>query len=184
MVTGKVIPVFPEEFPEYMKNCVMYQLEKFDKEFEWIEGVDANTTLYKRELFELREVPFDPEYGLTGGGDKEFAMFLRQHDKRFLKTNRVIVYERQPLLRAKWSYQWNRQFRGTVNLSRVVRKYCGREVTLQWTCRGLLNTFCEFYKGIPRLFYEPKFGFFSLVGTFIGGLALISGLLGIKKKGY
>lgn len=184
VVAGTVHQVFPDAFPLYMRQCKMYQLEVFDKAYCEIEGVDANTTLYKRDLFDLREVPFDPDFGLTGGGDKEFAFFIRNHGRKAVKTSLAKVYEYQPMSRARWWYQWDRSFRGTVNLYRVVRKYAGRQRSMEWILKRLVRLPWKMVRELPLFFIHPRLSLVNFGCLLAFMLALLLGPFSIRKRGY
>lgn len=186
IVTGMVYYEFPDEFPQSVRHSNVYALytQKNEPEIHPQGGADANATLYRRELFTLREPAFDPEYGRTGGGDYEFALFLLCRGKKIFKTTLARVFEIQPMKRARWNWHLERQFREPSNTLRAIRKHCGRVPAFRFILRRLGCGIRGVLGNLPRLFFQPGTALLNILGAFCAMAGILAAALGFKKRGY
>lgn len=186
VVTGMVFYEFPDDFPRAVRDSAVYALysQKNELDVHPQGGADANATLYRRELFALREPAFNPEYGRTGGGDYEFALFLLCCGKTIFKTTLARVYEMQPMTRARWKWHLERQFREPSNTLRAIRTHCGRVPAVKFVLRRLKCGVIGVVKNLPTLFWRPGTALLNIAGAFCACVGVLAAALGFRKRGY
>ena len=186
IVTGKVFYEFPDEFPEYIRRSNIYGMytQNNEPEIHPQGGADANATLYRREVFQMRTPPFNPEYGRTGGGDYEFALFLLCQGKTIIKTTLAKVYEMQPMKRARWSWHLERQFREPSNTFHAIRVHCGRVPAAKFVLRRVFRAIRGIVGNLPKLFVHPKTAALNICGAFSAMVGVLLAALGVRKRGY
>ncbi|MDO4551718.1 MAG: glycosyltransferase family A protein [Planctomycetia bacterium] len=183
VILGTCIPVFSEDFSPWLKDCFLYRQEKFTSECQQVYGAPTNTTLYRLDMLRQRKPPLDPDFGRTGGSDVDLAMYLMGKGRKIYKTSLAKVYELQTKNRSRVFFHWERQFRAAVNNYRIVRKNCGRIMTVKYFFWSLAkNIFAIFHEMI--YFYRPRQTMVNMVGSVCGCLGLIYACLGFQKRGY
>lgn len=87
-----------------------------------IEGT-GNVLVARRSVEALQPPYFDPQFGLTGGEDRDFFLRLYAGDNRFARAREAIVHEFVPAerLRLKWSLM--RAYRTGNSDLRMALKY-------------------------------------------------------------
>lgn len=184
VVWGIVQPIFPEDFPEYMKKIP--NLENFSQanDLEKIYAFCTNNLLLRTVMRELREDFFDPAFGISGCSDAELACFLDGLGKKMIRTNRAKVYEIQPFRRGKYFFHCWKDYCVMNAVARVYRKHFyflnGNKAILKLFLRSLGSFLFE----IPRLFYAPRNSLVRM-GFHVGGMAgIVAYYLGIRPRGY
>ena len=122
-VKGQVIPRFPEEFPKYQKKLFTFRCLPTGSCVK--EGAMAtNNVLVKRSLLTEREGPFDVTFNRTGGEDTDFFCWLSSRGAKFVWCTEAVVYEVQPLERAKLKWHLLRAYRvGWLFTFQKIRRY-------------------------------------------------------------
>ncbi len=110
-VFGYVEAVFAENIPFEFQNREFY--------FSPVGGTGTKAfylfttnVLIKSNLIKNEKVPFDPEYGLTGGEDVHLFERLERKGAKFIISREAISYEHIPAERATKKYLYNRALRG------------------------------------------------------------------------
>lgn len=124
-VLGPVIPVLPDAAPKWIRAGRFY---------DWVRlGTGSvvprnrlrfGNVLLHSELLRLVPVPFDPDYGLTGGEDGDLLARLVQRGARIIWCDEAVVHE--PIESARLSLRWLllRALRGGQDFAR--HKLAGR----------------------------------------------------------
>ena len=87
-----------------------------------IEGI--GNVLMGRQCFEALSQPyFDPQFGLTGGEDRDFFVRLRALGMRFARAENAIVYEYVPATRLRLGWSLLRAYRTGNSDMRIALKY-------------------------------------------------------------
>ena len=186
IVTGMVFYEFPDEFPESVRRSSVYDLytQKNEPEIHPQGGADANATLYRREVLLMRSPAFNPDYGRTGGGDYEFALFLLCQGKTIFKTTLARVYEMQPMKRARWGWHLERQFREPSNTLRAIRTHCGRAQAAKFVLRRIWRAILGILGNLPKLFVYPGTAMLNICGSSAALAGILLAALGFRKRGY
>jgi GT2 family glycosyltransferase len=84
----------------------------------------AGNVLIARRCFEALEAPyFDPQFGLTGGEDRDFFLRLSAGGNRFAQAGAAIVQEFVPSARLRLSWSLMRAYRAGNSDLRMALKY-------------------------------------------------------------
>ena len=171
-VHGLTTPEYAPDFPQAMKGLIDFR--KYWREGMQVESTATGCTLFRLEALKSRELPFDPEFGKTGGEDTECTFFLFQKKGiKIIQSLKPVVYEFYPANRSAFSYYWRRAYREGFFQSKIYRMYyyrlAGGKVNLKRAARSLLSSL----SGIPTLFYSPRRG----VVVIASGIATFCGIL-------
>jgi glycosyltransferase involved in cell wall biosynthesis len=131
-VFGPVLADFPQSFPRWLAEANLLPRPRY-ADGERIAGSlgRSGNAAIRREVLLSREGPFDPAYGLTGGGDSDLLRYLEDHGVTFAWADRAVVYERQSDNRARPGWYLRRSYR--VGWTRMHRAR-----TVQGVLRGVL----------------------------------------------
>lgn len=93
VVGGQVRPEFESEAPGWTDGLGLYWRTVYqDGYIDLIEG--TTSVLFHRSVWDdFSGIKFDIEYGLTGGGDKEFFTRLKQQGAKFAFASKSISHE-------------------------------------------------------------------------------------------
>ena len=93
VVFGPVLRVLPDDAPKWIKDGGFFSgASQLPTGSELLRGAAGNA-LMRASWIGKRSVPFDPEYGLTGGEDFDFFLYLRQCGAKLVWCNEAIAYE-------------------------------------------------------------------------------------------
>jgi glycosyltransferase involved in cell wall biosynthesis len=123
VVRGAVLRVFEIDPPRWALHWegIAHILSASEHEGP-IEG--AGNVLIARRCFEALEPPFfDPQFGLTGGEDRDFFLRLYAGGNRFARAGAAIVHEFVPSARLRLSWSLMRAYRTGNSDLRMVLKY-------------------------------------------------------------
>ena len=146
-VFGLVVPEFHPEAPQWIRNRDFY--------FRPMEptGTEAKFTfsgncLIKASILKKLKEPFDPRYGITGGGDTIFFDRLAKQGARFINCLEAVTFEFMPPYRTSLSYLLRRALKGGNTFSRKmidenIDKYQLITRLLMFT-KGLSHIFVSF----------------------------------------
>jgi hypothetical protein len=132
----------------------------------------------------MRNPSFNPEYGRTGGGDYEFALFLLCQGKTIFKTTLAKVYEIQPMKRARWGWHLERQFREPSNTLRAIRTHCGRVPAAKFVLRRIFGALRGILGNLPKCFVRPKTAALNICGATSALAGVLMAAMGFRKRGY
>jgi succinoglycan biosynthesis protein ExoM len=112
---GAIVPEFHDGTPGYFKNSRAFRLpDPPTGSTENFVPTTANS-LFRRALIQDMTVPFDPNFGRTGGGDTAFFEVLRQQGYRRVWCREALVFDVIPPARTNWRWILNREFcRGNI----------------------------------------------------------------------
>jgi succinoglycan biosynthesis protein ExoM len=111
-VIAQVISIFPtDDVPGHIRNSRHFVLPTPDSGAT--EGFVYGTggCLLKRDIIHGDLVPFDPDFGRTGGGDSVFFARKKRQNNKIIYCREAIVRENIPPNRAKASWLLRRFFR-------------------------------------------------------------------------
>jgi glycosyltransferase involved in cell wall biosynthesis len=117
-VLGPVEAYYDEASPIWLKKSGLLNRERFATGNKIINPKYTRTgnVIFKRDIFDNLEAPFDPKYGIIGGGDVEFFERMLAINKKFVWCDSAIVYELIEEKRRKKLYYIKRAFtRGLTN---------------------------------------------------------------------
>lgn len=123
VVRGAVLRVFEIEPPRWAQRWegIAHILSASDNDGP-IEG--TGNVLIARRCFEALEPPyFDPQFGLTGGEDRDFFLRLYAGGNRFAQAGAAIVHEFVPAARLCLSWSLMRAYRTGNSDLRMALKY-------------------------------------------------------------
>lgn len=116
-VLGPVIPHFDFDPPAWLVKSKLCERPRHATGTV-ISHDDMRTgnALIKRRLFLEDEFPFDPKWGIIGGGDTDFFERMVERGRRFIWCDEGLVHETVPSERLRLSYYLRRALsRGFVN---------------------------------------------------------------------
>jgi glycosyltransferase involved in cell wall biosynthesis len=123
VVRGAVLRVFESEPPRWALHWegIAPILSASEREGP-IEG--TGNVLVARRCFEALQPPhFDPQFGLTGGEDRDFFLRLYAGGNRFARAGTAIVHEFVPVARLRLSWSLMRAYRTGNSDLRMALKY-------------------------------------------------------------
>jgi succinoglycan biosynthesis protein ExoM len=181
-VWGPVLPVFPENFPEWQKHFFSRpRIQTGTQMTARTKG--TGNVLITRSCLEARLGPFDVALNRIGGSDSDLFNWLECEKKVFVWCNNAVVYEYQPIARSKLRWHIIRCYRGGWGVSRLMAKR-----------KGFFNSFIIiFIYSIPSLCKNialsfRKFNLYSITYGIVRSLSAQSGKFGfflnIKIKEY
>jgi succinoglycan biosynthesis protein ExoM len=124
-VLGPVVPVLPDNAPAWIRAGRFYDWVRMDSgSVVPLNRLRFGNVLLHSELLRLFPVPFDPDYGLTGGEDGDLLARLVQRGARIVWCDEAVVHE--PVEGARLSLRWLllRSLRGGQDFAR--HKLAGR----------------------------------------------------------
>jgi len=136
-VLGPVVPVLPEEAPDWIQRGHFYDWERLASGSVIPPNrLRFGNVLLRARLLHQDPAPFDPAYGLTGGEDGDLLARLAQRGARLLWCDEAEVFE--PVEPARLSLHWllRRSLRGGQDFAR--HALAGRYGELGATGRSLL----------------------------------------------
>jgi len=161
VVFGPVIPVYPENFPDWIVQGKFFERERVPTGSTRRYGGTGNT-LVKRKV--LNELPskFDPAYGLTGGGDTELFWRLGKTGAIMVWCDTAIVYEHVPLARMNVEWLLQRAYRVGQAYPRVFVQSLPIKEKILWGVKRLVMA-------VVSIMYLP-------LAIFLGKAALVRAL--------
>jgi glycosyltransferase involved in cell wall biosynthesis len=181
---GPVIAKFNKDTPEWMRsNDLFYNpvsATGTKAQFTWT----SNCIIYAPLIKKMPE-PFDPEYGISGGGDPHLFERLEKQGANFVYCREAIVYEYLPQSRTRISYIFKRNLKGGTSYTRRVIEFAGKD--------HLKARLSMAIKGIARLILSSVgmalFSFNHFRRTkwmiiFASNLGRIFAVFGYHYKGY
>ena len=114
---GFVVPVYNNNIPNHFRNRDFYFSEMLKTGSESNHCFTTNAFI-SAELLKNEPVPFNPDYGLTGGEDAHLFERLIDKGAKFVDCKEAITYEFVPEERANFRYLYNRALRGGQSYGR------------------------------------------------------------------
>lgn len=111
VVHGPVVPEFPAGTPDYIRDCYIFVRPNPATGYGERYILTTANSLFKRALIDGVEAPFDPAFGLSGGGDAKFFRELRARGCRMMWCREAPVFSPVPRSRATIGWVVQRSFR-------------------------------------------------------------------------
>lgn len=123
VVRGSVLRVFESEPPRWAARWEgIASIRSAADDNSPVEG--AGNVLIARRCFEALTSPyFDPQFGLTGGEDRDFFVRLRTLGAQFARAEAAIAYEYVPAARLRLGWSLMRAYRTGNSDIRIALKY-------------------------------------------------------------
>lgn len=148
---GYVEPVFDYRIPEHFRQREFY--------FSPIENTGNIAKFYyttnciiKTELVKSEPVPFNPEYGLTGGEDVHLFERLVNKGAKFICNKEAVTYEFIPLNRGNYKYLFSRALRGGQS---YLRRNLERRKKMFFKIKVFIKIIFRFLYGLFLIFLYP-----------------------------
>lgn len=178
-VIGAVMPVFNDETPAWMRNRELF--------YGHMPETGANGPKYtsnaivKASLLKRLEGPFDPAYGISGGGDTHLFERLDQLGGRFIFCREAFVDEFLPPDRTRIGYLFQRNVKGGNTHARRAIEFSGNRrhwvrfslavKAVVYGCISLLGMLVTLPMKLRSVFWMGRFA--SNVGRMMAVLGLI-----------
>ena len=128
-VIGAVLPYFEQPPPAWLtKGKICFW--RIHPTGTVLNNGNTGNVLFKREILELGQPSFDPDFGLSGGEDSFFFQKLIKRGFVFVACSEAVAYEFVPAWRMGTTYLLKRYFLNGANTVRIVR-HIG-SLTCQW----------------------------------------------------
>lgn len=137
VVFGPVIPVFPNETPDWVIKGRFFDRERSETGTIKKHGA-TNNTLVKRYLFAEHGYQFNKNYGLTGGSDTELFHKITKAGFKLVWCNDAIVHEDIILNRITEQWLIKRAFRGGQTFARIFVQDMNTFDLILWLSRRVL----------------------------------------------
>jgi len=190
-VLGALLPYFEHEPPSWITNSRMYFWAR-ERPVTGTVLVTGNTgnALIKRSLVGPDSM-FNPDFGLSGGGDPEFFEKLIEKGHVFVSCREALVYEVIPPVRWQTQYQFRKNILQGVNSIRRFRsmnksilfrlKWFGKAVLGIIIYALLLFVCAPFGKG-PLFKYIMKIAYFAGVLSEYARVSIIKDRSQLESK--
>ncbi len=116
-VFGRVIPIFNEDTPEWIKQSKLYD-KKLPPTGEEVSFTRTSNCIVKADLIKSMEGPFDPSYGLTGGEDSHLFRRMKRKGAKYISCYEAYVTEYMPSNRTNINWLVKRSFRAGNSYTR------------------------------------------------------------------
>lgn len=121
VVTGPVLPVFDEQPPDWILAGRFFDRPRFPHNSE-LSYATTSSVLMMQSCFEDRPVPFDPDFGISGGSDTHLFAQLHRAGLNIVWSEKAIVHEAIPASRVDATWLTRREYRRGQTLSRSLRR--------------------------------------------------------------
>ena len=182
-VIGAVMPVFNDDTPAWMRNRELF--------YGRLPETGANGPKYtsnaivKASLLKKLDGPFDPAYGISGGGDTHLFDRLEQIGGRFIFCREAFVDEFLPPGRTRIGYLFQRNVKGGNTHARRAIEFSGKR--RQWVrfflaIKAVIYGSISFLAMLVTLPMKLKSVFW--MGRFASNVGRMMAVLGIVYKNY
>jgi succinoglycan biosynthesis protein ExoM len=137
VVTGPVIKEFPRNVPEWIVKGGFFRHQQAPTGTTLIHCPTGNTLIAKACLTKV-DYYFDPNYGLTGGGDTEFFYRLSRRGAKLIWCQDAIVYETVTDNRLTMGSILSRAFRSGQAFSRIFIRSRSVRYKIIWYTQRIL----------------------------------------------
>jgi len=182
-VIGAVMPVFNDETPAWMQNRELF--------YGRLPETGPNGPKYtsnaivKKELLKKLDGPFDPAYGISGGGDTHLFDRLEQLGGRFIFCREAFVDEFLPPDRTRIGYLFQRNVKGGNTHTRRAIEFSGNRRPWVRFSMAVKAVFCGSISLLGMLVTLPmKLKSVFWMGRFASNVGRMMAVLGIIYKNY
>lgn len=183
VVWGRVVPTLPEGAPRWIADGGFFDRGRMPTGTPVPVAETANALVSAGVLRRL-EGPFDPAFGITGGGDSHFFLRAAASGVRMVWADDAVVTEPVPPNRATARWILRRAFRvgnGGVFIERSTRP------TARWLPARVAKATGRVVLGAALLVAAPVRGRAAAVAALrsvASGIGALSGLLGYRYVAY
>ena len=136
VVFGPVVAVYPEDAPAWVVRGRFFDRVRWESGSIRFHGGTGNVLVCQKTINKMRK-HFDPEFGLSGGGDTEFFHRLNATGAKMVWCDSAVVYEIVPLSRMTIRWLVLRAFRGGQVHSRIYVAHVGFLRRIPWAMKRL-----------------------------------------------
>ena len=174
---GPVIGALPERAPWWVRRLRPHDSARQPTGTEVLWPATNNALVRTPVLQELGTLPFDQEFGLTGGSDADLFWRLKKKGHVFVWSDESVVTEFIPASRLTFAWWWRRSIKqGNVSCRMMVR-HRPRRVVL---AIGVLRVIYGVVVGVPALLSAGRLGQFANLPKGIGTIRALRGNLYIE----
>ena len=183
VVSGRIVPRLPRRVPGWVRRRDFYG-RGGGKTGASVSGADTGNSLVSAKLLSLFPGPFEPAFGLSGGGDSHFFLRARARGAKIVCSNDAIVIENIPPNRATAQWLLKRAFREGNGAALIDRDM---HTLLGWFPRRLAKATGRTAVGVLMLVVAPLHGRAGVVAALqhvCRGLGSYAGILGFRVIAY
>lgn len=183
IVTGPVLPVFPERAPPWSVPRRLYERSRHPTGYA-LNLARTGNVLIQTEVFACEDNVFDERYALSGGEDTHFFMRVRQQGFPIVWADEAIVHEWVPASRRKLGWLLQRAYRSGNTYS-----LCERDIersSWKWTIRatkGMARVVLGIFLALPAALLG-RIAFIKTMQSICLGAGMLMGLLGSRYQEY
>ena len=119
-VFGPVIALLPASTPDWLRESRLFEpLQLETGALIPVENFATGNVLLKKSILNQLNGPFDPEYGLSGGGDYEMFTRYQKIAPQLIWCNEAKVSEDVPPERMKLGWILKRGLRSGINSAQI-----------------------------------------------------------------
>lgn len=183
VVTGSVLPRYTPGVPGWAVRGRFFERPRHATGTV-VDFAATNNTLVAMRVFDRHEAPFDPRFGLTGGGDTHFFMRARLAGARIVFANEAVVEDRVPPERACARWILQRAYREG---NAIV--WCERDLQSgrRWAVPRLVKSVGRIVQGVVLLApsgFAGRAGIVRSCARIMRGAGALSATLGVRYHEY
>lgn len=184
-VWGPVIPDIPATFPAWMRNSkIFYRPSQKDKSIARAYSLRTGNALIKKNLLQLRNGPFNEDFGRTGGEDSDLFGWLQQQGAKFIWSEHASVFEKIDESRKYLRWHFRRAYRGGWGYSRFIVKNQGRRLGMLISFSRIIPSFLKaLFKAVLNL-NKPRYACVLLISNICTNIGKIGYFAGAKVEEY
>ena len=175
VVTGPVVAQLPEETPRWIRSA--FTRDRSVPSGRTVPIAETANALVARAVVERIAGPFEPQFGLTGGGDSRFFLRARLGGAKIVWAADAIVEEEVPPSRVRLGWLLQRAYR-EGNAGAFVER--GVLPATRWVPRRVAAAGAHLVMGVCVVLFSPVRGL-RFIAQALGSLA---GTLGIRYFEY
>lgn len=111
VVIGQVKPAFHDRVPRFVRDSRAFRLPNPATGSTENFALYTGNSLFRRSLVQEIAIPFDPDFGRTGGGDSAFFEAIRKQGRKCIWCREALVFEYIPPARTRWRWILKREYR-------------------------------------------------------------------------
>lgn len=184
IVSGAVIPKYGDEIPDWIIRGRFLEIPRYATGEPISMAFTGNVLVARKVLENAGPAPFDPKFGISGGGDSFFFMRAHRAGARMVWADEAVAEEIIPPSRARVGWILRRAYR-------IGNRYIVCERMLHTPWRSLLLCLGKALAAVAggSLLLVPSIargrsGVVQVLRWIAGGLGVISGILGFEYREY
>lgn len=183
IVTGPVLPVYPEHAPVWSVKSGCYERTRHPTGYS-MDLARTGNVLIDTEVFSKGENGFDERYALSGGEDTHFFMRVKEQGFDIVWADEAIVHEWLPMSRLKVSWLLQRAYRSGNTYT-----LCERDIRPSLSnlsiraIKGVLRVGGGIVLALPALLFG-RIAFIKVLQSICLGAGMVMGLMGRRYEEY